>query len=83
MRRPKISVETKLALLRRHLLDGEPAFKLAQEVGIDASTFHRWQRKFLRYSLEDGTAAFSRRHYSRKGPTAELNAVLRKLSTLL
>jgi hypothetical protein len=38
----------------RHLLEGEPAFKLAVEAGIDRCTFHRWQRRFLIFSRRYG-----------------------------
>jgi transposase-like protein len=84
MKKRKISAETKLSLLRRHLLDHEPAYRLAQEAGVDASTFHRWQRRFLLYSLRHGEDAFRRRHYvGISDATIDLNALLRKLSNTL
>ena len=84
MRCPKISAETKLALLRRHFLYHEPAFKLAQEAGVDASTFHRWQKRFLTYSLQYGKDAFRPRSmHHRSDSLWELDSLLEKLSETL
>jgi transposase-like protein len=84
MGKRKISAETKLALLRRHLLDHEPAFRLAQEAGVDRSTLHRWQQRFLRYSFQYGQYAFAKRSTTdRNDPTYELNMLLEKLSMMV
>jgi hypothetical protein len=84
MSRPKFTPEFKLALVKRHLLGGEPAFKLAVEAGIDKCTFHRWQRRFLLFSFRYGEDAFRHRaRYDRSDPLWEVDALLGKLSKTL
>ena len=84
MPKPKLTPEAKLALVKRHLLGGEPAFKLAAEAGIDKSSFHRWQRRFLLFSFRYGEDAFRRRaRYDRADPLWEIDALLGKLSKTL
>ena len=46
--------EEKVAILRRHLLEKEPISKLCDEVGLQPTVFHRWQKEFF----ENGAAAF-------------------------
>ena len=36
--------EEKVAILRRHLLDKEPISKLCDELGLQSTVFHRWQK---------------------------------------
>jgi transposase-like protein len=80
MGKRKFTPEFKLALVKRHLVGGEPAYKLAAEAGIDKSSFHRWQRRFLLFSFRYGEDAFRRRaRYDRSNPLWELDALLGKL----
>lgn len=79
----RFTSEVKLALLRRHLLNHEPAYKLAQEAGVDRSTFHRWQRRFLRYSLREGAPAFKSRRAGHHSEFDELRGLLSRLSRTL
>ena len=84
MPKSMFSPEFKLALVKRHLIGGEPAFRLAVEAGIDRCTFHRWQRRFLMFSFRYGEDAFRRRaRYDRADPMWELDALLGKLSKTL
>ena len=46
--------EEKVAILRRHLLDKEPASKLCDEIGLKPTVLYRWQKEFF----ENGHAAF-------------------------
>ena len=46
--------EEKVAILRRHLLEKEPISKLCDELGLQPTVFHRWQKEFF----ENGAAAF-------------------------
>jgi transposase-like protein len=59
-RRKKYAGEEKVAILRRHLLEGVQVSDLCQEEGLPPTAFYRWQKEFF----ENGSAAFerSRRH---------------------
>jgi transposase-like protein len=52
--RKQYTAEEKVAILRRHLLEQEPVSKLCDELGLQPTVFHRWQKKFF----ENGAAAF-------------------------
>jgi transposase len=52
--RKHYTAEEKVAILRRHLLNGEPISKLCDEAGLQPTVFYRWQKEFF----ENGTAAF-------------------------
>jgi transposase len=49
--------EEKVAILRRHLVDGVPISDLCNERGLQPTVFFRWQKEFL----ENGAAAFQQR----------------------
>ena len=46
----------KVALLRRHLIDGVEVSALCEESGVQPTVFYRWQKTFF----EQGAAAFER-----------------------
>jgi len=49
--------EEKVAILRRHLVEGVPISDLCDESGLQPTVFYRWQKEFF----ENGAAAFQRR----------------------
>src|SRR5208282_5621794 len=49
--------EEKVAILRRHLVEGVPISDLCDEPGLQATVFYRWQKEFF----ENGAAAFQQR----------------------
>jgi len=55
--RRRFSAEEKVAILRRHLVEGVPVSDLCDEHGLSPSLFYRWQKEFF----EHGAAAFARR----------------------
>jgi len=52
--RKHYSAEEKVAILRRHLLEGTPVSKLCDELKLQPTVFYRWQKEFF----ENGAAAF-------------------------
>jgi transposase len=42
--RQHFSVPEKVAILKRHLLEGTPVSNLCDEVGINPTVFYSWQR---------------------------------------
>lgn len=60
--RKHYSAEEKVAILRRHLLEGVAVSTLCDEVGLQPTVFYRWQKEFF----ENGAAAFqsSGRHHA-------------------
>jgi transposase len=53
--RKHYSAEEKVAILRRHLLEGVAVSKLCEELSLQPTVFYRWQKEFF----ENGAAAFS------------------------
>ena len=51
--RKRFTSEEKIAILRRHLLEGTPVSDLCDKHGIGPSMFYRWQKDFF----ENGAAA--------------------------
>jgi transposase len=49
--------EEKVAILRRHLVEGVPISDLCDEWGLQPTVFYRWQKEFF----ENGAAAFQQR----------------------
>ena len=70
--RKRFTVEQKIAILRRRLLDQLPVSDLCDEYGIQPSVFYRWQQQLF----ENGAAAFGPQA---KGATAALQ---RKIAAL-
>jgi transposase len=52
--RKHYSGEEKVAILRRHLLEGTAVSTLCDELGLQPTVFYRWQKEFF----ENGAAAF-------------------------
>ena len=49
--------EEKVAILRRHLVEGVPISDLCDELGLQPTVFYRWQKEYF----ENGAAAFQQR----------------------
>jgi transposase len=49
--------EEKVAILRRHLVEGVRISDLCDELGLQPTVFYRWQKEFF----ANGTAAFEQR----------------------
>jgi len=60
--RRTFTAEQKVAVLRRHLLDGAAVSDLCDEHGLNPTVFYRWQKMFF----ENGAAAFERRANGRE-----------------
>ena len=56
MKKPRANrqPEEKVAILRRHLLEGVPVSDLCEELGLKPTVFYRWQKQFF----ENGASAF-------------------------
>jgi transposase len=54
--RKHFSSEEKVAVLRRHLVEGVPVSNLCDELGLYPTVFYRWQKELF----ENGAAAFER-----------------------
>ncbi len=52
--RKHYSAEEKVAILRRHLLEGAAVSTLCDELGLQPTVFYRWQKEFF----ENGATAF-------------------------
>jgi len=52
--RKHYTAEEKVAVLRRHLLEGAAVSGLCDELGLQPTVFYRWQKEFF----ENGAAAF-------------------------
>ena len=50
--------EEKVAVVRRHLLDGVAVSDLCEEIGIKPTQYYTWQKQFF----ENGALAFERRN---------------------
>mgnify|MGYP000088350079 CR=1 FL=1 len=60
--RRTFTVEEKVSILRRHLLDGVAVSDPCDEHGLNPALFCRWQKTFF----ENGTLAFERRSDARE-----------------
>jgi transposase-like protein len=58
--------EEKVAILRRHLVEGVPISDLCDERGLQPTVFYRWQKEFF----ENGAAAFQQRSRNNHQPEA-------------
>jgi len=52
--RKHYTAEEKVAILRRHLLEGAAVSTLCDELGLQPTVFYRWQKELF----ENGAAAF-------------------------
>ena len=66
------TLEEKVAILRRHLLEGVPISDLCDELGHQPTVFYRWQKELF----ENGTAAFQQRGRTNHQPEQERIAYL-------
>jgi len=74
--RRTFSATEKVAILRRHLLDGVAVSDVCDEHGLNPTVFHRWQKAFF----ENGSALFERRNDGRE---RELEQKVQALTTKL
>ena len=65
--RTHYSAEEKVALLRRHLEQGEAVSKLCEDQGLRPTVFYRWKKEFF----EGGAAAFERSLSRQTAPLLE------------
>ena len=56
-KRKYFTPEQKVAVVRRHLLEGVPVSDLCDELGIHATQYYAWQKQLF----ENGAPAFERR----------------------
>jgi transposase len=84
--RRHFTAETKVALLREHLLDKVPVSDICEKNGITVTLFYNWQKQFF----ENGTAAFTANDKRRKTATdakdqqlADLQAKLQRKHEVL
>ncbi len=56
-KRRRFTGEEKVAILRRHLVEGVSVSDLCDEHGLNPTMFYRWQKELF----ENGAAAFGRR----------------------
>ena len=76
--RKHYTAEEKVAILRRHLLNGEPISKLCDEVGLQPTVFYRWQKEFF----ENGAAAFQTKVGANRQPGQErIEYLTKKIQT--
>jgi len=55
--RKHYTAEEKVAILRRHLVEGVPISELCDQLELQPTVFYRWQKEFF----ENGAAAFQQR----------------------
>jgi len=56
-KRKHFTAEQKVAIVRRHLLEGVPVSDLCDELGIHATQYYNWQKQLF----ENAAQAFERR----------------------
>jgi transposase-like protein len=72
MKRSRYTPQEKVALLRRHLLDGVLVSDLCDALGLQPTVFYRWQKQFF----EEGATAFDKDH------TQQLKAAEQRIAAL-
>ena len=78
MKKPRkhYSAEEKVAVLRRHLLEGVAVSALCDELGLQPTVFYRWQKEFF----ENGAAAFQAKgHVGRQAEQERIERLEKKL----
>ena len=73
-KRKHYTPEEKVAILRRHLVEGVPISDLCDEQGLQPTVFYRWQKEFF----ENEAAAFLPRGRTNHQPEKERIAYLEK-----
>jgi transposase-like protein len=66
--------EEKVAILRRHFVEGVPISDLCDESGLQPTVFYRWQKEFF----ESGAAAFQQKGRTKHQPEQERITYLEK-----
>ena len=64
--------KSKVAVLRRHLLEHVPRSELCEELSLRPAVFYRWQKELF----ENGAAAFGRQALADKGREQQRAAAL-------
>lgn len=81
--RRKFSAQEKVAILKRHLLEGESVSDVCDAHGLNPTQFYRWQKEFF----ENGAAAFARTDkraaQAEQRRQAELEAKLQKKDAVI
>jgi transposase-like protein len=72
-KRRTFSPEDKVAILKRHLIDGIPVSEVCDEHDLQPNQFYTWQRQFF----ENGAAAFAK-----KKPGLKERQLTKKVSKL-
>ena len=76
-KRKQIMAETKVAVVRRHLVENVPVSDLCDELGVHPKQYYGWQKQFF----ENGAAAFERRP-NKANEKRRQNAAERKIEQL-
>jgi transposase len=76
--RRSFSAEQKVAIVKRHLVEGVPISDLCDEYQILPTQFYQWQKQLF----ENGAAAFERRRAKQRPTTADrkVEALQKKLA---
>ena len=69
--------EEKVAILRRHLVEGLPISVLCDELGLQPTVFYRWQKEFF----ENGAAAFQRGRTNHQAEQERIAYLEKKIQT--
>jgi transposase-like protein len=81
--RRKYSPQEKVAILKRHLLEGQSVSDVCDAHGLNPTQFYRWQKEFF----ENGAAAFERidkrTAQAEQRRRAELEAKLKKKDSVI
>jgi transposase-like protein len=74
--RKHYTAEEKVAVLRRHLLEGVAVSALCDELGLQPTVFYRWQKEFF----ENGATAFQTKgHADRQAEQERIERLEKKL----
>ena len=66
-RRKNYQAEEKVAILKRHLVDGESVSSICESLKLQPSQFYSWQKQFF----ENGASAFKQTHKIASSKTSE------------
>jgi len=77
--RRRFTAQEKVAVLRQHLIEGEPVSKVCQQHALNPTAFYRWQKEFF----ENGAAAFEGRSGQADGRTRQLEGRVEQLTAKL
>ena len=61
-KRNNYSPEEKVMILKRHLIEGEAISKICDELNLQPTVFHRWQKQLF----AEGSLVFERHHQRRE-----------------